>query len=141
MRSITRIALLLVAVALGATACGSDSDSGDDASLTDTKWMLTQIGDGSTPIADGTEATIEFTDELAAGTTGCNNFSGSYSTDGDTLEFGAMASTKMACIDDAVNLQEQLILAALGATTSFAIDGDTLTLSDGSDTLLTFTRD
>ena len=56
-----------------------------------------------------------------AGSGGCNRFSGSARIEGDTISFGDLASTMMACAEAAMN-QEQKFHAALGAARTFSID-------------------
>ena len=60
------------------------------------------------------------------GHAGCNNFFGSYRTDGETLEFSALGSTMMACPEGTDH--EQAFLASLGGTNRYEISGDFLTL-------------
>lgn len=76
----------------------------------------------------------------ASGSTGCNRFAGPYTVSGSSLTFGALAVTRMACIDSAVNVQETAFTDALGAIGRFAIAGDTLTLYSGDSARLRFVR-
>jgi len=62
------------------------------------------------------------------GSGGCNRISGPYTLVGDTLTFGPIVSTMMACVDERVGRQEFDFLAALDSTRGFRIDADTLTL-------------
>jgi heat shock protein HslJ len=74
-------------------------------------------------------------DGRVAGSTGCNNFNGPYtSSAGSAINFGLMAVTERACLSDAVNAQEQAILNAFAASTSFELLGDRMTLrsADGA---------
>ena len=59
----------------------------------------------------------------------CNTLSGSYEVDGETLTFGPLATTQMACTEMGASEQEAAVLAGLEATRSFAIEGDVLTLA------------
>ena len=57
------------------------------------------------------------------------------------MNFGPLASTKMACIDDAMSAQEKKYLEALQAAERFAFDGPTLLISSrGNDQPLRFSR-
>lgn len=69
-----------------------------------------------------------------SGTTGCNSFSGTYTTNGENLTITLGPSTLMGCVDPQVSAQEAVIQQQLPAVARFAITGDTLTLSkaDGS---------
>jgi len=57
-------------------------------------------------------------DGMVYGTTDCNNFSGSYTIDGENLTFGPMASTKMFCEGS----QETIFMQMLGRTASYFFD-------------------
>lgn len=58
--------------------------------------------------------------------------SGQVTIDGDRMEFGALASTKMACADNALNRQEMEFFKALDDADRFAVSGDTLSLLNGA---------
>ncbi|MBS7253628.1 META domain-containing protein [Flavobacterium branchiicola] len=71
--------------------------------------MLENVGQ------DYGKASIKFNvaEKVVSGNSGCNNFSGSYSTTGDQITFNGMRSTLMACIGDEANKTEQKILSYL----------------------------
>jgi heat shock protein HslJ len=100
-------------------------------------WTVTGYNDGVSavvsPIA-GTELTATFgEDGTLAGSSGCNQYSGTYALTGETLAIGPLATTKMACPED-IMTQETRFLAALAGSTGYRLSGDTLTLllADGS---------
>lgn len=62
------------------------------------------------------------------GSGGCNRISGPYTTSGDSLDFGAIISTRMACLDEQVSQREYEFLAVLDSTRRFGVNGDTLIL-------------
>ncbi len=126
-------ALLLVEVAGG---CGG-SDAGDPSSLEGIPWVL----------SSGVEVTgwetvapsILFEDGRFSGSSGCNRYGGSYTVEGDILELGEIASTRMACPPpgDAV---ERTYLGTLRGTAGWSTEDDELVLSDVEDVeLLRFT--
>lgn len=101
--------------------------------LADTAWQLVAINVDQAPITD-TVITIAFSaDGTVSGSASCNNYTGPYTVDGATLTMGPLAVTAAAC-EDAINIQEQAYLAALGSTTAFAIEGAQLVLFDPSGT-------
>ena len=58
-----------------------------------------------------------------SGTDGCNRLTGSWEQDGESVSFGAVASTMMACQD---------VDTWLVGLTSARVDGDTLRVSDAA---------
>lgn len=72
--------------------------------------MLENVGQ------DYGRASIKFdiAEKKVSGNTGCNNFFGTYSVTGnDQIQFGAMGSTRMACLDEETNKTEQKMLSLL----------------------------
>lgn len=144
-----KIVALLFVVALLATACqpihpesapsaGGEAASAGGSDLIGTQWILTTLN--GAPLVAGTTVTAQFDDQgRISGTGGCNSYSGSYTVDGSALTIGPnLISTMMACVAEGVMEQEAAYLAALPTVASYAVDGDTLTLSgaDGSAVLV-----
>ena len=70
--------------------------------------------------------TLVFGDAGAvSGNAGCNQFSGNATIGEDTIDFGALANTRMACVDEAATQLETDYLAALDAAATWSIDGET----------------
>ena len=108
---------------LGYTASG-------DADLTGT-WRATSYytGNAIQSVAGGTELTAKFTTDAVSGNSGCNTYSGSVTTSGDDdITIGPLASTRRACIDQAVSDQEQQYLAALELASTYRVTGPRLEL-------------
>lgn len=104
------------------------------ASLSGTEWTVREIdGVAATPGAGDKDLQIAFSDEGVSGFAGCNSFTGSFDTSGDSLTLGPLAATQRACIDNDVSAQEIKFLAALAEVDTYAIEGDTLLLKDESD--------
>jgi heat shock protein HslJ len=113
------------------------SDSADE--LAGTSWLLSEIA-GAPPVSSDNPAELEFNAEGGiAGSTGCNRFFGSYTVSGDTLSFGQLGSTMMACPDEVMQ-QETSFLQLMGVVASYSIVDDTLTLSTADGQSLVFTR-
>jgi heat shock protein HslJ len=110
--------------------------------LVGTHWTLTSIvsGTSASSVPDGVQATLVLdADGTASGSGGCNTFHGSYQTSGNELTFGPPASTRKACADDVMSV-EQTYLAALQSASSYTIAGNALTVDDSSgDPVLEFT--
>jgi len=107
------------------------AEAGEATALADTMWQLQSLQGAE--VAAGTEITAVFgADGTLSGSSGCNNYSTSYTVDGSTLTINAaIAATMMAC-DEPVMQQETGYLAVLPTATSWVIDGNSLTLSDAS---------
>ena len=76
------------------------------------KWKLIQMDHVG---QDYGKAFIQFdvNEKRVNGNGGCNNFFGSYTIDGNQIKFGAMGSTKMACLDEETSQTEYKLLKYL----------------------------
>jgi heat shock protein HslJ len=111
--------------------------------LPGTSWKATSINNGKQAVVsvlEGSTLTLLFDPEGAAGAVagsgGCNNFSGTYQTDGQALTLGPLASTLMACEEPAgIMEQEMQYLAALETAATYRIDGDRMEMRTKDDAL------
>ena len=122
-------ALLMSAVAGG---CGGDEEesAADPSSLEGVPWVLVSGVD-----VDGWEAvapSLTFEDGQASGSSGCNQFSGSYTVDGSSLELGELAMTAMGCPPPADEV-ERASMDALQGTAGWRLEGEELVLVDADD--------
>ncbi len=131
------LAAALLAVALMTAGCGSSSGgssgggSTDPAALQGSVWRLTGWSVSSQDPNDFT-ITAEFKDGRIGGTSAVNQYGGPYTAGDDgSFSVGDLASTMMAGPEPDMQA-EQKYMELLAAAKSFAVDGDTLTLSDGS---------
>ena len=86
-----------------------------------TKWKAEAI-DGQN-VGDQVQSTLEFVaPDKVAGRGGCNQFGGPALVSGNTVRFGPLFSTKMACTENAAMEQETRYLDALESTGSFRLD-------------------
>ncbi len=114
-----------------------------DTSLAGSSWRVTALNNqsgGVQSVVTDSDPTLVFDEESGvSGSTGCNNFFGIYSTDGDTIEFSGIGATEMYCQDTAE--QEVWMIAALDDATTYSVDPRALELFDESGTrLLTANR-
>ena len=87
-----------------------------------------------------TQVTARFDAGALSGAAGCNNYRASYSTDGDTINIGAPAATKMGCQEPAgVMDQETRFLSMLAHATTYHIHHNLLWLTTGDRQALVFT--
>jgi len=129
--------LLLFVISLALSACTAQESS---TSLVGT-WNLTAYGPPVSPIPAVADAGAQLTfngDGTVGGNSGCNGFGGDYSVEGDQITFGQITSTLMAC-EDARMAQEDAVHTVLTDTATYAIEGNTLTLTN-NDMVLVFTR-
>jgi heat shock protein HslJ len=114
----------VIAAAVLLAACG-----GAASRLAGTSWQLATL-DGHPALTDGT-AWIRFDKGgRFSGSPGCNSLGGTWKSSGSNISFSEISTTLIGC-PDAVAEQEAAFNAALEATTSYAIEGATLTLKDG----------
>ena len=106
------------------------------AALTGTFWTLTRVGESAVVVAEPERRpnlTLG-TDGLVSGFTGCNRLAGSYQVAGQSIAFGQLASTKMACIDSMEH--EAAFADALSRARGFRIIGAHFELVDAEGSLL-----
>lgn len=122
------------------------SQGDDDLPLVGTRWTLESVAVGgavsSVPAGVSDPTIFIGEDGMAELTTGCNSGGAgvgtSISEDGrDTLNFGALRTTKMACDEAAMDL-ETTVLAVLDSGPAFLIDGDSLELTGPDGTTLIY---
>lgn len=104
------------------------------ATLTDTYWKLTEVGDRAvTTPRDMNEAhlLLDGAESRARGNAGCNRFFGQFEAGEAEIAFSALGSTMMACPETMDT--ERAFLAALGAAAAFRIEGEVLELLDAAD--------
>ena len=83
------------------------------------KWLAEDILGGG--VLDRLQTTLEIAaDGTVSGNGGCNRFHGKAVVEGESLSFGPLAATKMACTPAAMG-QEQKFHQALGKTKGFRL--------------------
>jgi heat shock protein HslJ len=86
--------------------------------LAGSEWLLKELNGSA--VGDNSHATLKFPEAgKIAGNGSCNQFFGSVEVQGDTIKVGPLASTRMACADEAVMNQEAKYLEALQAVERF----------------------
>jgi heat shock protein HslJ/uncharacterized lipoprotein YbaY len=131
-RPVTREGAAAAGAGDGGTGAAAGAEAGSAASdtLTGTAWTLATLN-GEAPLAD-TEITLNFEAGRVSGTDGCNQYSTSYTVDGDRITIDPNGvSTMMACPEPLMT-QAAAYMAALGSATTFTADDATLTLVDGT---------
>lgn len=102
-----------------------------DASFVNTYWKLLEMNGKPAALGAGEKEISLVTgggENHVHGFSGCNRFSGGYKQNNDRLEFGNLATTRMACADS-MEL-ESAFLDALNRVRRYSIQGERLTLYD-----------
>jgi heat shock protein HslJ len=136
-----RFAMVLLPVVLSACArSGGGSGAAASPELINTYWKLMELGGKPVAVTDNQREpyiVLRPDPKQVNGSGGCNRLFGSYETSGSTgnsLTFGGVGSTKMACPSGMET--EAAFLPALGRVARWHITGQQLELSDSSGTLL-----
>ena len=114
------------------------------AGLEGTSWTATGVNNGTGGVESSalteTISAAFATGGALSGFAGCNQFNATYETSGsDGLTISNVATTRMACAEDAMALESQFT-AALAKVATYSISGTTLTLRDADGaTQVTFT--
>lgn len=108
-----------------------------DQPLEGRRWILEGIvsGDAVSSVPMGVTAAIQIDAGRVAVEAGCNRGGGTVEVTADTLTFGPIATTKMACEPDPMRV-ESAVLAVLSGDVAYSIDADRLTLDAGDAGLL-----
>lgn len=114
-------ALLLLAGCASAAPAGTP----EPIHLAGTSWL--RVDDEQ---ANPHGATLAFEAARASGYTGCNHWFASVTQDGETLRFGEIGMTRMACPTQMQQATERNFLQALRATRYGHYDQDALALLD-----------
>jgi heat shock protein HslJ len=111
-----RNALLLGLLALSACATASLGQRFDGREL-----IAEAVND--VPVTGTRPPTLRLSNGRVTGSSGCNSFSGSYKLNQERLEFGPLATTRMAC-EPAAMEQEARFLSILAAARSYSRYGN-----------------
>ena len=128
----TRVGCAFLPVLLLVAGCAPYGAAAGGAAvpLEGTAWRLVELGgQPARPAGEAGTPTLRLDERRATGNTGCNSFAGPYELSGASLRSGALASTRRACVDEALNRQEAAFLRALDDTRTWRIAGGTLVLS------------
>jgi heat shock protein HslJ len=102
--------------------------------LEGTLWKLTQyLGPGNTqvPALAAAAPTGVLQGGVIAGSTGCNQYTGTYTLNGTRLSIEPGATTLRAC-PEPIMTQEQVFLAALRTVTGYTITGTQLVMTNAA---------
>jgi heat shock protein HslJ len=136
-----RAAIFSIALIAGCRTVGT---IGSSANLAGPEWRLLEVdGRAAIPANVAARPWLRFARDSmrVSGHLGCNRTAGPYTADDDgALRFGALLSTRMACVDQGMTAQESALGAALIATDHYRIASDTLVLLQGDRIVARFTE-
>ncbi len=132
--------IFVAALALGiiTSACNTSKKAAEQSilpqvelTLTETQWTLVELSNTTETmvVENPANAFVVFnaTDGVFSGFTGCNRFSGSYTTSTDNkITLSQAAATRMFCLKN-MEVEKQFLLV-LESVNSYSISGDKLTL-------------
>jgi heat shock protein HslJ len=123
----TIVGAVILAVTCAAGGCAStskDTAPNPQALLTGTSWKLLKIG--QQPVLDDSQPSLQFTQPgQVSGSGSCNRFTGTVTLSGESISFGPLAATRMACADP-INAQETQYFYALSTAQRFVLQGNSL---------------
>jgi heat shock protein HslJ len=102
--------------------------------LHDTSWVLI----GPIEVPAGVDVVIAFGDGTVTGFSGCNRFRGSYRVDDEIVEFSTLGSTMMACSDEAMAIERDVLRRLSEVTAMVNNDGLLVCLDRTGAVLLEF---
>ncbi len=116
------------------SASASESARTTRSDLDGKSFVATEVTGSHTIVPDST-ITIAFEGGSLSANAGCNTMVGRYTLVGGKLTAPALASTMMACLGD-LGDQDTWLAAFLSSGPTYTLDGDTLTLTNGTDTVV-----
>ncbi len=103
------------------------------------EWQAIAINNGNqavVSVVNGTTVTAIFgADGTLTGNDGCNTYNSTFTTDGDKITIGPVATTRMACEQEVMD-QETAYLNALAKAATYILGKDSLELRDADGALL-----
>lgn len=112
------------------------------ASLAGTSWLLLSYVNDAGEVKNvepSSTVTAAFQNGAIMGNATCNQLSGTYTEAGNKLTLGPLAMTEMACLSDALMLQESQIIKRLSESATYEIANNQLLIKNAAgQTMLTY---
>ncbi len=116
------------------SATTSPSSRAGAGELDGVSFVATEVT-GTHSLVPKSTVTLTFEGGSLSANAGCNTMVGRYVAIGGRLTAPQLASTMMAC-DDALMAQDTWLAEFLGSGVTYTVEGQTLTLTNGNDTLV-----
>ncbi|OUL99564.1 META domain-containing protein [Variovorax sp. JS1663] len=132
-----RFLSLTTALVASALMSGCGSGINLDEPIEGPIWQLEQLGseliEPSSDPRRNAQIQFERSSGRVSGSGGCNRVTGTYERSGSTLRLRQLGATRMACPNEAANINETQFFAALQATASYRLQGNSkLSLLDAN---------
>ena len=109
-----------------------------DADFDNTRWKLTRLsGDINLPKMEDVFVRFDAEKNQVSGKSGCNRFTGQFKLEGNKIQSGPIAMTKMMCPPELMAV-ENAFLKVLREMETYSISGDHLKLLKGDMVLAEF---
>ncbi|HEX6360123.1 META domain-containing protein [Actinophytocola sp.] len=134
-----RLAYVAVPLLLLLAGCGGQPAEPAGSPVPDLRgrtFLATAVTEDGAPrtLLPGTELSVEFTDDgLLKANAGCNFMQGQVDTSGGKLAIKEGSTTEMGCDQPRLD-QDNFVFGALGASPSWQLSGDQLTITSGTTT-------
>jgi len=122
------------AIAAIVAGCGVVGDDNANGGLANTTWTVQSIA-GTTTIAEAQPTMAFDPGGTVTGSDGCNEYSGTFHTDGQSIQVGPLATTRIACEPARMAQAEAFGEAFGGATAWRQLETGTLELTGHGDLL------
>lgn len=137
MQKVSQLFLITITI-IAFAACAGPKDLSTNPGAMQGDWQLTAMNGNE--VSSGDTYTLSFnTDNTIAGLAGCNYVAGEYSaSEGGTVSLSSVGKTNISCESQSMDSN---YISAVEAVESFEVrQGNTLVLTDGGSTELTFTK-
>jgi len=125
----------LIAAMILASGC-NNSDQASHTLLLGATWNLAELNNETIQHPGPQIPHLRFEVEKVTGNDGCNNFFGDYTLEANSLKFGMLASTRMACPQ--IKDFDMEFNKMISATTHYRITGNKLELFENDELLASF---
>lgn len=124
MRVVTAAVLTMTLSGL-ISACATTNSTLSDPQYLQKRWALVALnGEALSETQQAKQPYIQMQSQFASAYAGCNRLSAPYQAEGDSIQFGAIMQTKMACLN---NMKfEQRFIDMLAYSERWTINGDYL---------------
>ena len=114
----------------------ADTEQTSQAPLLGITWNLAEMNNEKIQHPGPQIPHLRFEAEKVTGNDGCNNFFGGYTLDGNSLKFGMLGSTRMACPQ--IKDFDMEFNKMISATTRYRVSSNKLELFENDELLASF---